>query len=380
MISLKYYNYSQIGGDNLQMLVKKCNGLNVITASVVDDDFIIDIKNEQQNNEIERYNRIKSLKDQKKELEVGVMMKNKRNELIWNKWSKKRGDKTNYELFKDALEASKSSTTRTPGRLTIPSGFKLPGAPEPSEPKIDYSQYKTMLKVGVESDNVATKMKNDLKITKEAADKIIKDGFPTPTESISSAAAELSGPDPRYARYAKMKKVNLPNQAIIIKMKSELGITQDEAEEIIDNNFKSSSSTASPTSVTSVPVSTTRPAFLAGISGATLKKPKAIVAKPTVEDFLISEGFNDFNRKEYNIYKNHIVPKQGMKEMLFAQYNKNRGNAVSDWDKLFTDKGITVIPPESLETKYSEIHKILQSNGDQYKPLSGGYYTILYSV
>ena len=352
MLPLVYYNYSQVGGNDLQNLVKKCNGLNlpeittvptalsssfattapVTTVSVIDDDFTIDIKNEEQKDEIERYKEIKSLKDQNKELEVEVMMRNKRNNLIWTKWSKKRGDKTNYELFNEALEASRSSTpgSSTPGsstsvgRLTIPSGFKLPGAPEPSESKIDYSLYKTMVRVGVPPDSVATKMSADLNITKDAADEIIKDGFPTPTESISSAAAEQSGPS------------------------------------------------------TTVPA---RPALLASITGATLKRNETI-AKPTVEDFLISEGVDNFNREEYIIYVREIVSKQPMmRELTFRQYDNLIGNSKSNWDKLFTDKGLKVVlSPKKLETKYSRIHEILEKNGNKYKPLSGGHYIISYSV
>ena len=332
MISLKYYNYSQIGGNDLQTLVKKCNGLNVITASVVDDDFTININDEQQKDEIEIYNRIKSLKDQNKELEVGVMMKNKRNKFIWNKWSKKRGDKTNYELFNEALEASRSSTpgSSTPvvGKLKLPTGFKLPGA--------------------------------------------------------SSTTASPTTVPAEYATYAKMKKAGIPKPAVVDKIKRELDKTEEEAQAIYDS-LNTASPIASPTdSPAASPTRPSRPAFLAGIERGTTfkkkKKPKAKVEKPTVEDFLKSEGKDNFNREEYEIYLDHVKKPEMIRQMIIKQYEKEKGDAKSEWDKLFTDKGIPVIPPRDLEDKYSPIHDILQRNGDKYKPLSGGYYTILYSV
>ena len=387
MISLKYYNYSQIGGNDLQTLVKKCNGLNVITASVVDDDFTININDEQQKDEIEIYNRIKSLKDQNKELEVGVMMKNKRNKFIWNKWSKKRGDKTNYELFNEALEASRSSTpgSSTPvvGKLKLPTGFKLPGASSttasPTTVPAEYATYAKMKKAGIPKPAVVDKIKRELDKTEEEA-QAIYDSLNTASPTDSPAAS----PTAEYATYAKMKKAGIPKPAVVDKIKRELDKTEEEAQAIYDS-LNTASPIASPTdSPAASPTRPSRPAFLAGIERGTTfkkkKKPKAKVEKPTVEDFLKSEGKDNFNREEYEIYLDHVKKPEMIRQMIIKQYEKEKGDAKSEWDKLFTDKGIPVIPPRDLEDKYSPIHDILQRNGDKYKPLSGGYYTILYSV
>ena len=72
MLQLIYYNYTQVGGNDLQNLVKKCNGLNVpvtTTASitttvpvtgdyVLDENFTIDINDEQQKTEHEEYKKL----------------------------------------------------------------------------------------------------------------------------------------------------------------------------------------------------------------------------------------------------------------------------------------------------------------------------------
>ena len=381
MLPIVYYNYSQVGGNDLQNLVKKCNGLNlpeittvptalssssattapVTTVSVIDDDFTIDIKNEEQKDEIERYKEIKSLKDQNKELEVEVMMRNKRNNLIWTKWSKKRGDKTNYELFNEALEASRSSTpgsSTSVGRLTIPSGFKLPGAPEPSESKIDYSRYKTMLRVGVLPDSVATRMQNDLNITPDEAQKIISEFDKKSSASVSTTAPPppplpgSSGPDPRYAKYAMMKKVNphLPDQAIINKMMPEFGITQDEAQNIIDNNFNSTSASISTTAPPPPPLPGTS-GLPSGLMASILKGTELKKSSPTAPSSKNEKSSKKPDTKQ---------PKLDISSIVGVKLRPRKH-----------------VEKEKPKKELTELEKKLEKQREE---INGGHYTISYSV
>ncbi len=175
MLPLVYYNYSQVGGNDLQNLIIFCN--KNFGFKDINDPILID--------EIDIYKKIKSLKNnEEKDLQFKVMMANKENKRIWQFWNIEVNGKSLYELFQEA-KAPKV------GKLKLPTGFKLPGAPEPSGP--DYSQYKKLLKVGVSLDIVAKKMINDLRITREEADKIISEFDKKSSASVSTTASPLPG-------------------------------------------------------------------------------------------------------------------------------------------------------------------------------------------